>query len=191
MVTGVSMLTFVYHNGPDRIYLPPQLPQALVVPNAGHAGFGAVDTDDVAPATVVAMPGPSLAFLSLHRRNRRSIPSSSPLENYQNEYRKPSSTLRGRLIWVIFTTPNSGDAGSVTGAPKMGVFVTLNADILNWTRCRSPILKVRNRLALNCGAVLRRIFGLRNGSTRSVSGGRCIQMLFEVSNHFSRVGCSS
>src|SRR2546425_10381005 len=113
------------------------------------------------------------ARCGLHFQVAHPWSESSGKGDNQNEYRKPSATLRGRLIWVILTTPNSGDVGSVTGTPKIGVFVTLNADTRTWTRCRSPILKLRNRLALNCGAMLRRMLGLRNGSTRRVSGGRC------------------
>src|SRR5262245_49041109 len=95
--------------------------------------------------------------------------------------------LRGLLICVIGTTPNSGEAGSVVGNPKMGVFVRLYAETLNWSLCPSLIRKSRFSDASTCGAVCRRIFGLRSGAVRCVLGGRCTQISFDVSNQRFRV----
>jgi hypothetical protein len=45
----------------------------------------------------------------------------------QNAYRKPSSTWRGRLIWVTGTTPNSDEDGSGSGAELGGAWEEKNA----------------------------------------------------------------
>src|SRR5258708_5284062 len=95
--------------------------------------------------------------------------------------------LRGLLICVIGTTPNSGDAGSVVGNPKIGVFDRLYAVTLNWNLCPSLIKKSRFNARSSWGAVWRRMLGLRNGAVRWVLGGRCTQMSLEVSNQWSSV----
>jgi hypothetical protein len=58
------------------------------------------------------------------RREDNGVTFSS-CSSYQNEYRNPSSTTRGRLTWLIGTTPNRGEVGEVSGAPNIGVLVTL------------------------------------------------------------------
>ena len=95
--------------------------------------------------------------------------------------------LRGRLICVIGTTPKRGDVGVVLGKPKTGVLVALNAETLNWIWWPSRMTNARVRLASNCGAEWRRMFGLRTGVTRKVSGGRCTQSCLEVLNQWSSV----
>ena len=91
------------------------------------------------------------------------------------------------MIWVTGTTPKSGEVGDVFGFPNTGVLARLNAVTLNWNRWRSVTLKFLVMLELNCGAVLRRIFGLRSFAVRSVSGGRIVHNDGEVLNQWLKV----
>ncbi len=81
------------------------------------------------------------------------------------------------------TTPNSGEVGVVLGAPNTGVLQRLNAEARNCTWCFSCTRKLRVTVALNCGAVSRRILELRNFVVRSVSGSRCAHNCGDVLNH--------
>ena len=83
---------------------------------------------------------------------RWGLRRTSACATKSEEIAAPSSMARGRLICVIGTTPNSGDAGLSFGEPKIGVLVRLNADALNSNFCRSATANVRITLVLNCGA---------------------------------------